>query len=188
MFNTRFFALVGVILFAAVMRLVPHPPNFAPITAMALFGGAYFPGKATAFAIPLAAMALSDLVLGYAVYDSGWFHATLPFTYASFLITVWLGLWIKQRRTPLRIGAAALTSSVLFFAITNFGVWLVGGLYPRTFEGLTACYIAAIPFFQNTLLGDLTYTAVLFGGFAFMQRYFPMLRRESAGALARMGG
>ena len=178
MLNARFFVLVGIVLVAAAMRIIPHPPNFTPISAIALFGGAYFPNTIVAFAVPLVAMVLSDLFLG--------FDATMPFIYGSFAVSVCLGLWIRQRRSPLRIGAAALISSVLFFVVTNFGVWVVGGLYPRTVEGLLACYVAAIPFFNHTLLGDLTYAAVLFGGFAFMQRRFPLLRGESAAATARI--
>ena len=172
MSNLRFLVLVGIVLVAAVMRIIPHPPNFTPISAMALFGGASFPNTSVAFIVPLAAMSLSDLFLGG-------FDATMPFVYGSFAVSVCLGLWIRQRPSVLRIGAAALISAVLFFVISNFGVWLVGGLYPRTAEGLIACYVAAVPFFRQTLLGDLIYTAALFGGFAFMQRFFPLLRGKS---------
>ena len=172
MLNVRFIALVGIVVLAAAMRIIPHPPNFTPISAMALFGGAYFPNTMVAFIVPLAAMSLSDLFLGG-------FDATMPFVYGSFAVTVGLGFWIRQRPSVLRIGAAALISAVLFFAIPNLGVWLVGGLYPRTVEGFIACYVAAIPFFRQTLLGDLIYTATLFGGFAFLQRLFPLLRGKS---------
>ena len=175
MFNVRFFVLVGIVLVAAVMRIIPHPPNFTPISAIALFGGAYFPNTITAFTVPLTAMVLSDLSLGG-------FDATMPFVYGSFAVSVCLGLWIRQQHSLFRIGAATLIGSVLFFVISNFGVWLVGHLYPRTAEGLLACYIAAVPFFRHTLLGDLLYTAVLFGAFAFMQRFIPLLRGESGAA------
>jgi hypothetical protein len=176
MLNVRFIALVGIVVLAAVMRIIPHPPNFTPISAMALFGGAYFPNTIVAFIVPLAAMSLSDLFLGG-------FDATMPFIYGSFAVSVCLGLWIRRRPSVLRVGAAALISSILFFVISNFGVWLVGGLYPRTMEGLLACYVAAVPFFRHTLLGDLLYTSVLFGGFAFMQRFFPLLRGRSERAM-----
>lgn len=185
MLNARFFTLAGIVLAAAVMRLIPHPWNFTPLAAMALFGGAYFHNKKLAFAIPLMALYLSDFVLGFFIYDIGGFHATMPFIYGSFAITVCLGLWIRRHRSPLRIGVAALSSSVLFFVITNFGVWLVGGLYPTTMEGLVACYIAAIPFFRNMLLGDIVYAALLFGGFELVQRFFSALREECAAAVAR---
>jgi len=184
MLNTRFLTLMGMVFVAATMRLIPHPPNFTPIAAMALFGGAYFSNKKTAFAIPLIAMYLSDLVLGLFVYDLGWFHATMPFVYGSFAMTVGLGFWVRRWRSPSRIGLAALASSLLFFFVPNFGVWLAGGLYPKTLDGLMACYVAAIPFFKNTLMGHAVYTIALFGGFALIQRYYPALREELAPGLA----
>lgn len=188
MVNARVITLVGMVLAAAAARLIPHPPNVTPIAAMALFGGAYFANKKAAFAVPLAAMYLSDLALGLFVYDLGWFHATMPFIYVSFALTVGLGLLIRSRRSPLRIAGAAFLSSVLFFLLSNLGVWLAGDghvLYPLTLEGLVACYVAAIPFFRNTLVGDAAYTALLFGGFALAQRYASALREEPAVAPAR---
>jgi hypothetical protein len=181
MLNTRFLALLGITLSAAAMRLVPHPPNITPMAAMALFGGVYFATRRTAFLVPLAAMYLSDLALGFFIYDFGWFHGFMPFVYASFAVTVCLGFLIKHRLTPLRVGGAALMSSFLFFIVTNFGVWLVGNFYPKTVTGLVSCYVAAIPFFKNTLAGNAFYTLVLFGGFALAQRYLPVLREESVG-------
>jgi hypothetical protein len=178
MLNKRFFVLLAIILSAGAMRLVPHPPNVTPIGAMALFGGAYFATRRTAFLVPLAAMYLSDLALGFFVYDFGWFHGFMPFVYASFVVTVCLGFLVRRRLTPLTVGGAALMSSVLFFIISNFGVWLVGNLYPKTLAGLLSCYVAAIPFFRNMLAGNAFYTLVLFGGFALAQRYLPVLRRE----------
>ncbi len=178
MLNTRFFTIVGITLSAAAMRLVPHPPNITPIAAVALFGGAYFATKRTAFLVPLAAMYLSDLALGFFFYDFGWFHGLMPFAYASFAATACLGLLIRRRLTPLTVGGAALMGSVLFFFVTNFGVWLVGNLYPKTLAGLLSCYLAAIPFFRNTLAGNAVYTLLLFGGFALAQRYLPVLRAE----------
>ncbi len=176
--NTRFLTLLGITLSAAAMRLLPHPPNMTPIAAMALFGGAYFTTKRTAFLVPLAAMYLSDLALGFFIHDFGLFHWFMPFVYASFVMTVCLGLLVRHRLTPLTIGGAALMSSVLFFIVTNFGVWLVGNFYPKTVAGLVSCYVAAIPFFRNTLVGDAAYTLVLFGSFALAQRYLPVLREE----------
>jgi hypothetical protein len=167
--NARLVALFAAIFAAAAMRLVPHPPNVSPIAAMALFGGAYMPRRAMAFVAPFAALLLSDLILG--------FYAGMDFVYFSFGLTVLIGWAVASRKTPLRIGAAALTSSVLFFVLTNFGMWLFSGFYPRTSEGLAACYVAAIPFFQNTVVGDLFYTALLFGGFAFAERLLPAIRQ-----------
>ncbi len=168
MMKPRFFVFLGIIFLAAASRLIPHPPNFAPIAAMALFGGAYFSDKRLAFFVPLAAMFLSDLVLGL--------HGLMPVVYGSFAMIVGIGLWLRTRRTALPIAGAALTSSILFFVLTNFGVWAFSSIYPKTMAGLLACYAAAIPFFQNTLLGDAVYSTILFGGFALAERGFPALR------------
>ena len=100
--------------------------------------------------------------------------------YGSFALVVCIGLLLRRKRTALRIAGAALASSILFFIITNFGVWAFGSLYPKTFAGLVACYAAAIPFFQNTLVGDALYTAALFGGFALAERCIPALRERAA--------
>jgi len=166
--QTRLIALVSAILIAAALRLVPHPPNFTPIGAMALFSGAYLGRRGLAFVAPLAALLLSDLVLG--------FYAGMNFVYLGVILTVVIGWWLTRRRSALRIAGAALASSVMFFVVTNFGMWLFSGYYPVTFEGLVACYVAAIPFFQNSLAGDLFFTALLFGGFALAERAMPRLR------------
>lgn len=167
--NARFLTLVAMTLGAAASRLVPHPPNVTPIAAMALFGGASFASPFVALAVPLSAMVLSDLLLGFGL------HPVMPFVYGGFAVTVWFGRGLRARRSPLAIAGAALCGSVVFFVVTNLGVWLVGALYPRTLDGLVACYVAAIPFFRNTLAGDAGYTLALFGGFALAQRYVPSL-------------
>ena len=154
-----------------MLRLVPHPPNFSPIDAMALFSGAYLGRRALAFVAPLAALLLSDIVLG--------FYHGMATVYATVALIVVIGWWLSSRRTPLRIGAAAVASAVLFFVITNFGMWLFSGFYPLTGAGLAACYVAAIPFFQNTVAGDLFYTVLLFGGFAVAERLMPRLRTQA---------
>jgi hypothetical protein len=167
--NARLLAILSAIVGAAALRLVPHPPNFTPIAAMALFSGAYLTRRWLSFAVPLAAMLLSDAVLG--------FHSGMPFVYGSVALIVligWLGL---KRVSSFGVVAAALISSVLFFAVTNFGTWAVSGMYPLTPAGLAACYVAAIPFFQNTVVGDLFYSGVLFGGFALLERTIPAVRR-----------
>lgn len=170
MVSTRPLALLAGILLAAASRLIPHPPNVTPIAAMALFGGAYFSNRAAAYVVPLAAVVLSDLILG--------FHSTMPFVYASFLLIVLIGSRLRRQKNVSAVAGASLVSSVLFFLVTNFGVWLTGTLYPRTWAGLAAAYVAALPFFRNTVLGDLSYVAVLFGGFALLERYLPALRED----------
>lgn len=144
------------ILLAVVLRLLPHIPNMAPIAAMALFGGVYL-NKRYALLVPLIAMVLSDIILGFSLVT--------PFVYGSFLLTGVIGLWLKSHRNLASVIFASIVSSTLFFFITNLGVWLVGGLYPHTVQGLEHCYILALPFFRNTAIGDLLYTGVLFGSF-----------------------
>ena len=175
--RARLLALVAAIFAAAAMRLLPHPPNFSPIAAMALFSGAYLPKRVLAFAAPFGALILSDLLLG-GFYDG------IAVVYASFGLTVLIGWAVARRKTPLTIVGAALASSLLFFVLTNFGVWQFSGFYPRTWEGLVACYSAAIPFFQNTLAGDLVFTALLFGGFALAEQLLPALRQPQGIRLA----
>jgi len=174
MWNVRFVTLVGIVVAATAMRLVPHPPNVTPIAAIALFGGAHFASKRAALAVPLLAMCLSDLLLGFGV------HRVMPFVYGSFALSVVLGRLIGDRRSTLAVGGAAVTGSVLFFVITNFGMWLFSGFYPRTLGGLEACYVAAIPFFQNTLGGDLFYATLMFGGFRLAEHLAPRLREGRA--------
>jgi hypothetical protein len=172
--RTRFVVLAGFVLAAAASRLLPHPPNLTPLAAMALFGGAHFPDKRAAFFVTLAAMFLSDLVIGL--------HRGIPVVYGCFALIVCIGMSFRGggRRRPLAIAAAALASSILFFLITNFAVWARGVLYPRTLPGLATCYAAAIPFFRNTLIGDLAYAAILFGGFALLERRYRAIREPAA--------
>ena len=166
--NPRLKVIVALILAAGLIRVLPHPPNFAPIAAMALFAGAYVASARLAFLIPLAAMLLSDLVLGL--------HAGIVLVYVCMGVTVAIGMQLRKRLRVMPIALAALVSSVLFFVVTNFGVWATQGMYPMNVEGLVACYVAAIPFFQNSLLGNAFYTAVLFGGFGLIAHYKPRLR------------
>lgn len=174
--NVRLFALTGLVLAAAAMRLLAHPPNVTPIAAMALFGGAHFASKRAAFLVPLAAMLISDLVLAVTVYGTAGLGSR-PFVYGSFAVVVLIGMWVRRNgQRPLPIATGALGGSLLFFIVTNFGVWLRGTLYPLTLEGLMTCYTAAIPFFRHTLIGDGVYTLALFGGFAVAQRYAAVLR------------
>jgi hypothetical protein len=169
---TRLITILSAIAAAAALRLVPHPPNFSPIDAMALFSGAYVGRRLLAFAAPLVALLLSDLVLG--------FYPGMLFQYAAVILIVLLGTLALSRVTVLRLVGAALSSSILFFAISNFGVWAVSGMYAHSAAGLGACYVAAIPFFQNTVASDLFYAALLFGGFALAEHFVPRLRAGEA--------
>ncbi len=169
--NSRFLILTIFIVAAALLRLVPHPPNFSPIIAIALFGGAYFSHRGAAFIVPLLAMGIADLFLG--------FHQVMPFIYGSFLLIVGIGFYLKSNKRVLPILGGTIGASILFFLVSNFGVWLTGTMYPMTFSGLTACYTAAIPFFHNTLLSGLLYSGVLFGSFELLKRKYPALATSS---------
>ncbi len=152
-----------IIVIAVCLRLLPHLPNVAPIGAMALFGGAYL-NKKYALIIPLVAMFISDIFLG--------FHATMPFVYGSFLIIGLVGMWLKKRKSIQTIIGASLFSSFLFFVVTNFGVWIVGDLYPKTLSGFVKCYIYALPFFRNTIIGDLFYVGLFFASYELILSLF----------------
>ncbi|HLL61255.1 MAG TPA: DUF6580 family putative transport protein [Candidatus Nitrosocosmicus sp.] len=155
----------GLIILAIVLtRLLPHPVNFAPVAAVSLFAGAHMTGRSKYF-IPLLIMFLSDLFLG--------FHSTMIFVYGAFTLSVFLGRYLKQTNFY-KTTTLTLFSSVLFFLITNFGVWLMNSMYEKSFFGLMQCYLMGIPFFRNTVLGDLMYTYAFFYGYRFISQYFRM--------------
>jgi len=145
---------LGLLIVAVVLRFLPHIPNVAPMTAIALFTGVYF-GGASAFLLPLAAMVISDIFLG--------FHSTMFFVYFSLILTVAIGQFVRSKKNPLVIAAGTLAGSILFFLITNFGVWLTTNWYALSFAGLLKCFEMAIPFFRNSLFGDLMYVTIFFG-------------------------
>ena len=153
--KNKMFPMLIVIL-AVLMRFLPHPANVAPMAAMALFGGAYL-NKKYAVILPLVVMLISDLFLG--------FHKTILFVYGSFLITSIIGMVLRGRIKFKTVVGASLLSSIIFYIVTNFGVWLTSGMYELTGLGLGRCYVLAIPFFRNTLVGDLFYTVMMFGGY-----------------------
>jgi len=173
-FTPSFFTITALIAVAAVARFFTPVPNFTPIAAIALFGAAYFSKKSVAFLIPIAALAITNIWLG--VFDL----ITMVAVYVSFILAGVIGLWIGKKVSITRVIGGALLSSVVFFTITNFAswIWLGGiGFYPMTMEGLTACYVAALPFFRNEVLGTLVYSGVLFGAFEFAKQRFPALAR-----------
>lgn len=144
------------IVVCVVLRIIPHIPNVTPVAALALFGGVYF-NKRSAIIVPLLSMVLSDIFLGL--------HPTMVFVYGSFVLTSILGMVIKNKKNGVTIITASLLSSVLFFVITNFGVWLIGAMYSHTSFGLLEAYINGLPFLRNTILGDLFYTTIFFTGY-----------------------
>lgn len=156
-FSKKQILLISFILIAAIIRLLPHLPNVTPITAMALFSGVYFTNKKYAFAIPLITMFLSDLFLG--------FSTITPFVYLAFILVGFIG--IRSKKINIK---TILISSISFFIITNFGVWLIG--YPKTINGLLECYTLAIPFFRNSLLGDFFYAGIMYFSFEFVSKKY----------------
>lgn len=159
--------LIGVI---ALTRLLPHPPNFSPVVALALFGGAAFAERKLAYLVPLAAMLLADLFIG--------FHQTMIFVYLGMGLVVAVGRWLGESRRLPSLVLGALAGSGVFFLLTNAGVWWLGASYPHSFEGLLACYVAALPFFHNTVLATVLFSALLFGVEYYLKRV------EARGALA----
>jgi hypothetical protein len=168
MMTSRSKLLVGMIFAAALSQVTPHPMNFSPIGAIALFGGAQFEDKRSAFLLPLSAMLLSDLIVGL--------HALIPFVYGSFALTVLLGFWVRRRESVVRFAIASLLSAILFFLITNYGVWALLDTFPKNTAGLVACYVAGLPYFGNTLVSQLFYGGLLFGGLALAQRRWRLAR------------
>src|SRR5712664_436733 len=158
---------LALIVLAAALRIAPHPWNFTPVGAMALFSGALLKDRRLAFLFPLLTLFLGDIFIG--------FHKLIPIVYASFLINVAIGFWLRDRRTISRISLATLAGAIQFFLITNFAVWEFLSGYPHTASGLVACYAAGIPFFWNTLAGDAVYAALLFGAYALAERFLPGL-------------
>jgi len=157
--------IVALIVAAAATRLMPHPPNFAPVMSIALFGSAVFANRWGGIAIAIAAMAQSDMFIGS--------HSTLPFVYVGMLVTGMLGFFLRSNRTAFRILNFTLAGSIIFFVVSNLGVFLTQDLYPKTWAGLVACYVAAVPFFQNSVAAD-----VLFSGILFTLHHFFIALRE----------
>ncbi|MBI4227972.1 MAG: hypothetical protein HY600_06870 [Candidatus Omnitrophica bacterium] len=153
---------VGFFAVGALARFIPHPPNLTPLTAMALFAGAWLP-MPVALVLAVGALFVGDLALGWGPQNL--------LGYVALGLTVLLGARLRSRWRPLAIGGATLSGSLLFYLLSNFGVWLEGLLYPRTGAGLVACYVAGIPFYRWQLVGDLAYTALLFGGFSLVCRW-----------------
>jgi len=175
--------LFGFVLAAALARLLPHPPNFSPIEAMALFGGAWFAHRYLALLVPLLAMVISDIGLAllhggsYASYfGSGGFWLV----YACIAAITVMGFGLRGRVSIGRVLGFGLVGSLAFFLVTNFGVWWGSAMYPNDLSGLLACYVAGLPFLHWTVLGTVFYSALLFGGYELLQRRVPGLRAPLA--------
>jgi len=173
--NPRTLVLISFILSVAIYRVIPHPFNFTPVLAMALFSGAKFKDLKLALLLPLIAMLLSDLFLG--------FHQTMFFVYGALALIVFSGIYLNkkiQRKTPVKnafnIITASAFSSGIFFIVSNFGVWLTGNFYAKNIAGLIDCYIAAVPFLQNSIASNLFFSTLFFGGFYLAEKQFTQLQ------------
>lgn len=147
--------ILVLVLIAGISRLIPHPWNFTAVGAMALFSGNRMPNKVIAFVAPLLSLLWTDAVLG--------FHMTMVYVYGAVALSVILGMWTQG--SWIKLGVGTLASSLMFFILTNFGVWMTSGLYTKTFDGLVQCYVMAVPFFHYQIAGDIFYVGVLFGAY-----------------------
>jgi hypothetical protein len=161
----RLLVVIGLIMVGLLSRFLPHPPNFTAMSALALFSGIQLRSQKLALVVVFIAMLLSDLALGL--------HNLLPLVYGCFALTVFLGSHFCNTKTSQRAPFVLITSTLLFFFVTNFGIWALGDLYPKTVSGLGLCYAAALPFLGNQLMGDLFYGASLFGSMWIAERFFP---------------
>ena len=152
-----------IIIFVAMMRLVPHPPNFTPIIAIGLFSGYYVKNRSFAILLPILAMFFSDLFLGS--------HMTIYWVYGSLILVTFLGMLLIQEVNVKNCLISSVSGSCIFFLITNFGVWVTSSYYPKTLEGIFACYAMALPFFGNTIMSSLIYTGILFAIYEFYRSY-----------------
>jgi hypothetical protein len=166
----RFLVVVSFILFAAVVRVLPHPWNFTPVGAMALFSGAKLGRSWKAFAFPLASLFCGDLFGG--LYSA----KIMLIVYFSFCLSVLIGIAFRRRQSPWWLSVATFVAAFQFFLITNSAIWAFGSTYPHDLSGLVTCYVAGIPYFGNTLAGDAFYAALFFGGFALLEHFTPVLR------------
>jgi hypothetical protein len=143
------------VVLAAFSRFLPHPPNFTAIGALAVFSGAYIADRKLAVVLPLVALLIGDAFFGW--------HSTMLFVYSGFGLSVLLNHFVLSGKVRVsNVLGSALMTSIVFFAVSNFGVWFMDSMYPKSVEGLMACYIAALPFFDNQIAGDLTFVAVIF--------------------------
>ena len=155
-------------------------PNFTPIGAIALFGGAYLKNRYHAFLIPIAALWISDLILNNFIYsfysDFTWFYPGFLWQYFSFTLIIVIGYFFLKKINFKNVFITSISSSLLFFIITNFGVWISGSMYTLDFQGLITCYIMALPFFKGTLLSFICYSTFLFGVLELYKQKFETLK------------
>ncbi|MDA1014724.1 MAG: hypothetical protein O3A00_09775 [Planctomycetota bacterium] len=171
--------LVGVAVVAVASRLMPHPWNLSPVAAMTMFCGAAFLGRRAALLTPLAAIFASDVLLSLVLPNTPLFHPAMAAVYACYVLNVMVGRWLStRRRDPVDVAVAVLFCSVTFFVVTNVAVWW--SYMNHNALDLAACFAGAIPFFQNSLLGNAVFATVFFGGFAIAESRVPELQSDTA--------
>lgn len=172
---TNLLVISGIILLAAISRLLPHVYNFSPLGAMALFGGAYFGRNALAVIVPVLAFWISDILVTNILYASysptfTWFYEGAIFTYLSIAFIALMGMFSLKQVNAMNLIGSSILASTIFFVVSNFGVWASGTMYPQNASGLAACYAAGLPFAWGTYVGDLFYCVALFGTYALLQK------------------
>ena len=168
-FTPGFVFAASIIIIGSLFRLVPHLPNFTPIAAIAIFSGTYLNKKILAFIIPLLSLLLSDMILG--------FYSYMPAVYFSVGISVMLGFAIRNNVKVLSVLTVSLSSSVIFYIITNFAVWYSSPFYAQNLSGLTRCYVLGLPFLNNGVLGDICFSSLFFGIYYFATRRYAILAK-----------
>ena len=173
--KNNFYFVLGFILIAAFARMIPHYPNFTPLCAIALFGGKYFNNKYIAYLLPLLALWISDILINNFIlnnYFDGFtlFYSGFYWQYGSFILITLIGRKTLKNLSFVRLLGISISSSLLFFVISNFGVWISSSFYSKDIFGLVACYVAAIPFYYGTLSGTIFYSFFLFGLYEFLSR------------------
>lgn len=179
--NKKFYLGLSVFFIAVVSRLLPHYPNFTPIESIALFGGTYLAYKKLSYILPLVALYLTDIILNNTLLRSFfpdqegfiWFSDYMIYSFIAIIGIAFIGRLIRKKVKPTTVLIGAGGSSVLFFIISNFGVWLSSPIYSKSVSGLIECYTMALPFFRNSFLSTIVFSAVLFGIYEIaLNRYF----------------
>lgn len=178
--NIQLFTIILFIIVGCMSRIFPHAPNFTPIGAICLFGASHFTKKTYAFLVPILIIFFSDLFINNFLYSNSsfiFFHNGFYWQYISYILIIALSItYLKPKISLLNIGLNSVSSSLIFFVISNFGVWVGSGLYSLNFIGFTSCYINALPFYYNTLISFVLYSYLLIGAFYLVQRKYKSVK------------
>lgn len=178
--RTKISLIVALVMGAGLMRLIPNTNGFVPVTAATLFTAAFIGRKGWAVLLPIFSVWFTDLILNNTIYTSfyegfTWFTPGFAFQFSAYALISLMGFQVGQNASSSRIGLFSIASSLIFFFVSNFGVWIAGGFYSPNFAGLMECYAMGIPFLERSLVADVLFAQVLFHGFAMVQKRFPAL-------------